>query len=155
MKLFDKIKGKKDDKAQKTENVLSLVKEPSSAKATEGKPNAISNVAKDNTGRARLPLRGTSGQAHRILKHHHLSEKTNSFAAIGRYVFKVERHANKIEVKKAVEAVYDVHVAKVNMISVQGKKRRQGRSFGRTQDWKKAIVTLKTGERISGLAEGV
>jgi large subunit ribosomal protein L23 len=100
-------------------------------------------------------LKEDTGMAHRILHRHHLSEKTNQFSNSGRYVFKVAQTANKIEVKKAIESVYDVHVSAVNMINVTGKKRRQGRSVGRTQDWKKAVVTLKAGERISGLAEGV
>ncbi|OGE74469.1 MAG: 50S ribosomal protein L23 [Candidatus Doudnabacteria bacterium RIFCSPLOWO2_02_FULL_42_9] len=77
------------------------------------------------------------------------------FSTTGRYVFRVDRNANKIEVKKAIEKVYDVHVVKVNIANVQGKSRRQGRVMGRTQDWKKAIVTLKQGEKISGLAEGI
>lgn len=131
--------GKKTKKADQDENVLDLVKEPAKEQA-ESKPV----VLKEDTGRA-----------HRILQHHHLSEKTNAFSQTGRYVFKVAKTANKIEVKKAVESVYDVHVIKVNMISTPGKVRRQGRTFGRTSDWKKAVVTLKEGERISGLAEGV
>ena len=89
------------------------------------------------------------------MHHHHLTEKTNQFSNSGRYVFKVSKSANKIEVKKAIEKVYDVHVVNVNMMNVLGKKRRQGKTTGRTQDWKKAIVTLKNGERIAGLAEGV
>ncbi|MBX4187456.1 MAG: 50S ribosomal protein L23 [Candidatus Doudnabacteria bacterium] len=100
-------------------------------------------------------LKENTGLAHRILKNHHLSEKTNLFSTTGRYVFKVDRSANKIEVKKAIEKVYDVHVVKVNMLNVLGKKRKQGKVTGRTQDWKKAIVILKDGERIAGLAEGV
>jgi large subunit ribosomal protein L23 len=126
--------GKKVSK--KEENVLDLVQETQEApKTTESKSN--------------------TGLAHRVLKHHHLSEKTNIFSTTGRYVFKVATNANKIEVKKAIEKVYDVHVTKVNMVNVRGKKRRYGRTFGKTQDWKKAIVTLKTGERISGLSQGV
>ena len=139
MGLLDKITGKKEEskKPQKKseENVLELAHEHDEKKPT---------VLKENTG-----------SAHRVLMHHHLSEKTNLFSTTGRYVFKVSRDANKIEVKKAVEKVYDVHVAKVNMVNVVGKKRRQGRVTGKTQDWKKAIVFLKTGERIAGLSEGV
>jgi len=135
MRIFKKDDKKKTDK-KTDENVLGMVKE----EKTEKQPVAL----KQNTGRA-----------HRVLHRHHLSEKTNQFANIGRYVFIVDKHTNKIEVKKAVEAVYDVHVADVNMMNVKGKKRRYGRSFGSTQDWKKAVVTLKSGERISGLAEGV
>lgn len=76
-------------------------------------------------------------------------------AGSGRYVFKVPTSTNKIEVRKAVQAVYGVNVVGVNMVSVKGKQRRQGRKLGRTSDWKKAIVTLKSGEKISGLSEGV
>ena len=129
-------KVKKSPKAKKEDNVLDMVKDPEVVVA----PVAL----KENTG-----------MAHQVLKHHHLSEKTNLFAAEGRYVFKVAMNANKIEVKKAIEKVYDVHVVKVNMLNVFGKNRRQGKSVGRTQDWKKAIVTLKSGERIAGLSEGV
>lgn len=128
-------------KAQKDENVLDMVQEPGSAKATAEKTPV---VLKEDTGRA-----------HHVLHRHHLSEKTNMLSASGRYVFKVAKTTNKIEVRKAIEAVYAVHVARVNMINVPGKNRRQGKSRGRTQDWKKAIVTLKEGERISGLSEGV
>jgi len=138
MALFGR---KTDDKikAQKDENVLDMVKEPVATTA-----EAKKTVLKENTGRA-----------HRVLRNYHLSEKSNMFSQSGRYVFRVDRHTNKIEVKKAVESVYDVHVQSVNMISVKGKSRRQGRSIGRTSDWKKAIVTLKPGEKISSLAEGV
>ena len=140
MALLDRFR-KKTDRAKiskKQKNVLDMVKDqPADVDKTP-------TILKENTGRA-----------HHILQHHHLSEKTNQFSGIGRYVFKVNRAANKIEVKNAIEKVYDVHVVKVNMINVPGKSRRQGRSRGMTQEWKKAIVTLKNGERISGLAEGV
>jgi large subunit ribosomal protein L23 len=139
MALFDKLKGKKVNNKADEPNVLDMVKEESKDKAEK-----TPTVLKENTGRA-----------HHILLRHHLSEKTNQLSAFGRYVFKVARTTNKIEVRKAIEAVYDVHVKDVNMINVSGKKRRQGKSVGRTQDWKKAVVTLKYGERISGLSEGV
>ncbi|HYE22081.1 MAG TPA: 50S ribosomal protein L23 [Verrucomicrobiae bacterium] len=102
-----------------------------------------------------MKLKEDTKHAHKVLMAYHLSEKTNAFAGQGSYVFKVARDANKIEVKKAIESVYDVHVNRVNIISVKGKHRRIGRSVGRTSDWKKAIVTLRPGEKISGLAEGI
>ncbi len=135
MALFGR-KTEEKKKTQKDENVLDMVQE----KHDHKEPVAL----KENTGRA-----------HRVLLNYHLSEKTNQFSSIGRYVFKVAKTANKIEVKKAVEAVYSVHVSDVNMINVSGKNRRQGKSIGRTQDWKKAVVTLKPGEKIAGLSEGV
>lgn len=100
-------------------------------------------------------LKEDTGHAHRVLRRYHLSEKTNALSSVGRYVFVVSGKSNKIEVKKAVEKVYDVHVVKVNILNTKGKNRNYGRTSGRTSDWKKAIVTLKAGEKISGLAEGV
>ena len=130
--------GKKDNKkVKKEDDVLNMVKEP---QVSSDKP---------------APQKENTGRAHRVLLHHHLSEKTNEFSRTGTYVFRVAKDTNKIEVKKAIEQIYDVHVRKVNMINVLGKSRRQGRKAGYTQDWKKAIVTLKPGEQISGLAEGV
>ena len=59
-----------------------------------------------------------------------------------KYTFQVAKNANKIEIAKAVEELFDVEVAKVNTINVRGKFRRQGRHEGYTPSWKKAIVTL-------------
>src|SRR3989344_669026 len=138
MGLLDKIKGKKSAStkaaADKEQNVLDLVKESDSAKASSEKPV----VVKEDTGRA-----------YRILNSAHLSEKTNALSTVNRYVFKVNPKANKIDVKKAVEQTFDVHVIAVNVVNVKGKKRRMGRKFGRTSDWKKAVITLKAGEKIS------
>jgi len=64
------------------------------------------------------------------------------------YLFEVERSANKIEIKKAVEYLFKVRVAKVRTINVLGKVKRLGRRYGKRPDWKKAIVTLKEGDRI-------
>lgn len=64
------------------------------------------------------------------------------------YVFKVRRGANKIEIARAIEAIYKVKVAGVNTVIVKGKLKRQGRSVGRRPDWKKAFVTLQQGQTI-------
>jgi large subunit ribosomal protein L23 len=68
-----------------------------------------------------------------------------------RYTFKVAPTANKIEVRDAVERLFKVHVREVRVMSYLGKTRRMGRFEGRRSDWKKAIVTLKRGERIESL----
>lgn len=68
-----------------------------------------------------------------------------------RYTFKVARTANKIEVRDAVERLFKVHVRDVRVMNFLGKMRRMGRFSGRRPDWKKAIVTLKQGERIESL----
>ena len=64
------------------------------------------------------------------------------------YFFEVARDANKIEIKRAVEAVFHVKVDSVQTMQMQGKVKRQGRTAGRRNDWKKAIVTLKPDQKI-------
>ena len=65
------------------------------------------------------------------------------------YTFKVSVNANKIEIRKAVEAVFNVSVIEVNTINQRGKVKRMGRFAGKRADWKKAIVKLKTGDSIT------
>lgn len=62
--------------------------------------------------------------------------------------FEVARSANRIEVKKAIEKLFNVQVDEVRTICITGKIKRRGRTLGKRRDWKKAIVTLKPGERI-------
>jgi large subunit ribosomal protein L23 len=69
--------------------------------------------------------------------------------------FEVHRDANKIEVKKAVEAQFKVKVAEVRIARVHGKVRRQGRNVGRRPDWKKAYVRLVEGEKQIEFFEGM
>ncbi len=65
-----------------------------------------------------------------------------------KYLFEVDRAANKIDVKRAVEVLFDVNVVKVNTSGVHGKVKRLGRFVGRRPDWKKAVVTLADGQSI-------
>jgi len=64
------------------------------------------------------------------------------------YVFEVARNANKIEIQSAVEYLFKVKVNDVRTLNVLGKMKRLGRRFGKRPDWKKAIVTLREGDRI-------
>ena len=64
------------------------------------------------------------------------------------YTFEVHRQANKIEIRKAVEIVFGVRVDRVNTMVVRGNVRRVGRNYGKTRQWKKAIVTLHSGDSI-------
>ena len=84
-----------------------------------------------------------------------ITENSMDGLAERKYTFEVARGANKIEVKKAVETLFGVKAAKVNTISVKGKKKRMGRTEGYTSDWKKAVVTLtedsKTIECFDGM----
>ncbi len=72
-----------------------------------------------------------------------------------KYTFKVAKDANKIEIAKACEELFDVKVAKVNTVSVRGKLRRQGRYQGYTASWKKAIVTLTEDSKTIEFFDGM
>ncbi len=69
--------------------------------------------------------------------------------------FRVDRRANKIEIRQAVEKIFKVKVAAVRTQNVRGKEKRVGRSLGRRSDWKKAYVTLKPGEKTPEYFEAV
>ncbi|MDX1501409.1 MAG: 50S ribosomal protein L23 [Thermoanaerobaculia bacterium] len=73
----------------------------------------------------------------------------------GIVAFEVDRRANKIDVRRAVEAQFKVKVADVRLASMHGKVRRQGRFVGRRPDWKKAYVRLAPGEKPIEFFEGV
>ena len=64
------------------------------------------------------------------------------------YSFRVDKRANKIEIREAVERLFKVTVREVRTVTVRGKVKRLGRRFGKRPDWKKAIVTVKEGDRI-------
>lgn len=68
-------------------------------------------------------------------------------------LFKVAKNANKIEIKKAVEEIFKVKVDAVATINCKGKRKRMGRYEGKRPDWKKAIITLKKGEKLD-IVEG-
>jgi large subunit ribosomal protein L23 len=77
-----------------------------------------------------------------------LTEKSYRALEEGKYTFEVHPKANKIEIAKAVEKVFNVRVKSVNTVNVKSKPRRLGWHQGRTRVWKKAIVTLEPGQKI-------
>jgi len=83
-----------------------------------------------------------------------ITEKNTSLQALGKYAFEVAGGANKQQVKEAVEKAFKVKVTAVNMISVSGKSRIVGKRQVLTRSWKKAIVTLQSGDNIQ-FFEGV
>lgn len=87
---------------------------------------------------------------YQVIKTILLSEKATLLTELNnQYVFKVDRRANKLEIKRAIETVFGKKVASVNTCNYSGKKKRERRAdFGRTAHWKKAIVKLKEGETI-------
>lgn len=83
-----------------------------------------------------------------ILKHILRTEKGAAMLADNKYLFRVATDANKIQIKQAVEEIYNVKVVKVNTVKAHGKWKRIRYQQGMTPDWKKAIVTLKEGQKI-------
>ena len=89
-----------------------------------------------------------------VLRRPLITEKNAMLQAQGKYVFEIAREANKQQIREAVEKAFKVNVLAVNVMTVPGKTRRVGRRQVLTQSWKKAIVTLKPGDKIE-LFEGV
>lgn len=77
-----------------------------------------------------------------------ITERTTDLMTEGKYVFVVDKRANKIQIADAVKEVFNVKVEKVNTVNVRGKTKRMGRTAGKTASYKKAIVKLAAGETI-------
>jgi large subunit ribosomal protein L23 len=93
-------------------------------------------------------------QVFEVLRKPLITEKSTVLQSLGKYAFQVADGANKTQVKQAVEKAFKVTVTGVNIITVKGKTRRAGRRMMTTSPWKKAVVTLKAGDKIE-LFEGV
>ena len=89
-----------------------------------------------------------------VLRRPLVTEKNTDLQAQGKYVFEVAGVANKNQVKQAVEKAFNVKVTAVNVMTVPGKKKRMGRQEIISPSWKKAIITLKPGDKIE-IFEGV
>jgi large subunit ribosomal protein L23 len=77
-----------------------------------------------------------------------ITEKSTALAERGQYVFAVRENASKASVKEAVQKAYNVTVREVNIINVRGKMKRYGMRVTKRSGWKKAVVTLKPGDKI-------
>jgi large subunit ribosomal protein L23 len=84
-----------------------------------------------------------------------VTEKSNLIKdAVNKVVFEVDQRANKVEIKNAVQQLFNVTVQNVNVMNFEGKRKRTGRIIAKKQDWKKAVITLKKGDKIE-FFEGV
>ncbi|MDD2806926.1 MAG: 50S ribosomal protein L23 [Patescibacteria group bacterium] len=99
-------------------------------------------------------MKGTAKQGNKVLIKPLITEKATHLAVINKYVFAINPKMNKVEVKKAIRAVYKVDPIKINISNFSGKAVRYGKTSGKTKSWKKAIVTLKAGDKIE-VYEGV
>lgn len=131
---------KKNDSAEEKTSMADLY---------EGK-----TVKKTATKEAKVEKKAIRTESAKILIKPLVTEKASHLASENKYAFIVALNANKIEVAKAVKALYGVDVVKVNIINMEGKNVVRGRIKGQRSDFKKAIVTLKKGDVIS-IYEGV
>jgi len=77
-----------------------------------------------------------------------LTEKSNRLREANQVIFEVAQDANKIQIKDAIQKLFKVTVIDVNTMNYRGKERRMGRGYGKLQNWKKAVITLKEGDQI-------
>jgi len=110
--------------------------------------------AKTEAGSGKKNATSKFDGAHRVLVRPLITEKAANFGILNKYSFVVTGQSNKLEVAKAIQAVYGVKPVAINIICVKGKAVARGRIKGRRSDLKKAIVTLKKGDVIK-IYEGV
>ncbi|MFH1705070.1 MAG: 50S ribosomal protein L23 [Patescibacteria group bacterium] len=140
MGLFERLKKKSPSTTAKTEDTATST--PAVAKQVEALVGAAGTLT------VKMSKSGV------LLTTPRVSEKAAALASKGTYVFNVPVTANKIEIRKAVEALYKVKVESVHVIRGMGKRMTRGRISGRRANWKKALVTLKKGEKLD-VYEGV
>ena len=86
---------------------------------------------------------------YKVIKEPHIAEKGSIQKELfNQITLKVDKRANKVEIRKAVEFLFKTKVLEVNTLNVRGKKRRVGRSHGKRPDWKKAIIKLAPGKNV-------
>lgn len=147
MGLFSKKKKDKKPETGATSKKDEAKKAVKPADA-EGKSSKKPASKKDEKKPAPRKLASDTGDAHRILIRPIVTEKSMMLSKVGQYVFEVAPGSNKIEIKKAVKAVYGVDPTDVAVMRILGKPTRGRRGRGRRKTWRKAIVTLKKGQSI-------
>lgn len=142
MALLNFLKNKKKAEEVK-EKLASAVTKKESKTTAKSKESAAPEIS----------FKGAGAGAVLVLKSPHVTEKASYLAAENKYVFEVTGNANKTEIKKSIEKLYNVKVDSVNILNMPSKKRRVGRSIGVKSGFKKAVVTLPKGQKIDILAQ--
>jgi large subunit ribosomal protein L23 len=148
MALLDFLKNKEaNEKSRQPAKAAApaLAAKKSAKKTTAKKEGAAKPVAAKPAATQPVVVTGAPVG---LLKAPHISEKASLLAERNQYVFKVMNETNKTEVKKMIEAKYKVDVIGMNIINIHPKKRRLGKTQGFKKAFKKAIVTVKAGQKI-------
>lgn len=151
--LFKKSATKETEepkKAKEVKEVKSVAKENTAPK----KKVAKTSVAPKSTATKVKVNKEDTKDAYKVLKYPLLTEKVSGMGDQNKYVFAVDRKTTKNEIKKAIKSVYGVIPVKVNIINLKSRNVRWGRIEGKTNAWKKAIVSLDKNEKIE-IIEGV
>src|SRR3989338_3998296 len=154
MGIFDKFKVKKSAADRDQNKKADKKNRAGEAKPAEKKPVEQQEKVSAKPALKSAEIKGKGSQAYRVLIKPLVTEKASSAGILNKYVFAINPRMNKVEVKKAVRAIYNVDPVKVNISNFSGKQVRYGRTSGQTKSWKKAVVTLKSGDKIE-VYEGV
>ncbi|MFA6391796.1 MAG: 50S ribosomal protein L23 [Patescibacteria group bacterium] len=127
---------------------------PSVGKESEQKKETSAKEKEAVKGTPKKLKSNDTKDAYRVLVRPIITEKANSLGVLGQYVFEVYPSANKVEIRKAIKALYGVNAINVRIINIRGRQVQYGRHSGTTKYWKKAVVSLKAGEKIE-IFEGV
>jgi len=154
MAFLDRLKGGKkttEEKKKSAQGGSALGGEPKAKKAAAASAKAEEKAVEKTVEKPAVVkvIAPKDSTAYRVLVRPIISEKTSRLEKERQYAFVVADYANKVEIKKAIEKHYRVHVTKVNIVNVFGKAVRSGRTFGKRSDWRKAYVTIKSGETIT------
>ena len=145
MALLDFLKRKKENEKALTPKAA---KKPAAVKAEvlPGKKDEAKKIQIQDAS----PSPKTKGAkfSYSVVKEPHISEKATYLGDENKYAFKVYGNTNKLEIKKSVEGIYGVNVVSVNVITIPHKKRRMGKTEGFKKGYKKALVTIKEGQKI-------
>ena len=139
--------GKKEGKKSREEK---LIKKPVKKRKPIEKPEELKKEKSPKIERVKIKEKKT-GEAWKILKSPHVTEKATDLVGKNQYIFKVWPRANKTEVKKAIENIFGVDVVGVRIINVPRRKRRLGRREGFRKGYKKAIAKIRKGQKIEVL----
>jgi large subunit ribosomal protein L23 len=159
MGVLNLFKTKKEDEKPeiKKEADKPVVKKEVKPKAEKKEKEVVKTEKQPKSSEAKdtkKEIKGKSKEAYRVLVKPLVTEKAADLGVLNKYAFVIDRSMNKIEVKKAIRSIYHVEPIDVNILNVSGKQVRYGKTSGATKDWKKAIVTLKSGDKIE-IYEGV
>lgn len=137
------------NKTEETKDTKEKKPVASTPKKTATKKPVKADVKKETKATKVVTDKKKSMNAYKILLKPLVTEKAANMSADSKYIFEVAVNTNKIEVAKAVEAVYGEKPVSVNIMNYGGKKVTRGRYVGRRKDWRKAIVTLAKGKTIN------